>query len=118
MIADLFNFSKSFLNPALKVLVPLLFLWGTYYAYRAVRRYPGEIGKLMWALIVVGVVGFLANLFRYLGDVITVGWKWGESVGFLLFGIANLYAAWYAAGPLVRFIQRLLREVPPNGGAQ
>lgn len=115
MVPDLLNYGKSFLNPALKILVPLLFLWGTYYAYRAVRRYPGEISKLMWALLLVGVTGFLANLFRYLGDIITL-WKWGESVGFLMFGLVNLYAAWYAAGPLVKFIQQMLRQTTPTGG--
>jgi hypothetical protein len=115
VVPDLLNYGKSFLNPALKMLVPLIFLVGTFYAYRAVRRYPGEISKLMWALVLVGVTGFLANLFRYLGDVITL-WKWAESIGNLFFGLANLYAAWYAAGPLVKFIQQMLHQPSPAGG--
>lgn len=116
MPADIFNYSTSFLNPALKLLVPLLFLGGTYYAYRAGRRYPGEIRKLMWIMLGVGAAGFLANLFRYLGDVLAISWKWGESVVFLVLGLVNLYAAWYAASPLVKFIHQLLREARPTGG--
>jgi hypothetical protein len=118
MTLDLFNYSKSFLNPALKLLILLLFLGGTYYAYRAARRYQGEISKLMRALMLVGGVGFLANLFRYLGDVMTLSWKWGESVGFFVFGLVNLYAAWYAAGPLAKFVQQMLREDSHSGGDQ
>ena len=117
MIPDLLNYKMSILNPMLKLLTPLLFLWGTYYAYKASRRYRGEIGKLMRALALVGVAGFLANLFRYLGDVMTM-WKWGESIGYLLFCIVNLYAAWYAAGPLVKFVRGMISESFQTGGNQ
>jgi hypothetical protein len=44
----------------------------------------------------------LANGFRYAGDVLVV-WKWGESLGFLVFGLVNLYAVW----PLVTFIRKV-----------
>lgn len=117
MIPDLLNYKMSILNPALKLLVPFVFLCGTYFAYQGSRRYPGEIGKLMKALVLVGVVGFLANLFRYVGDIVTVS-KWGESIGGIIFGLANVYAAWYAAGPLVKFIKQMLRESSESGGAQ
>ena len=36
------------------------------------------------------------------GDILVV-WKWGESVGFLLFGLFNVYAVW----PLVTFIRKM-----------
>jgi ABC-type multidrug transport system permease subunit len=116
MIPDIFNYSKSFLNPALKLLVPLLFLLGTYFTERATRRYTGEIRKLMKALTLVGTAGFLSNLFRYMADVLVVSWKWGESLAMLAFVIVSLYAAWYAAGPLVRFMRQLLQGEAATGG--
>jgi hypothetical protein len=54
-------------------------------------------------LFIAGLVGFLANGFRYAADVLHVSWKWGESVGFLIFGLVNLYAVW----PLMRFGQKM-----------
>jgi hypothetical protein len=116
MISDLFDYSTSFLNPALKLLVPLIFLVGTYYADRAMRRYTGEIRKLMKALTIVGTAGFLSNLFRYMADVLVVSWKWGESLAMLLFVLVSLYAAWYAAGPLIKFMKQLLQGEPATGG--
>ncbi len=116
MIPDIFNYSTSFLNPALKLLVPLLFLLGTYFSDKAMRRYTGEIRKLMKALTIVGTAGFLANLFRYMADVLAVSWKWGESLAMLMFVVASLYAAWYAAGPLLKFMQQLLHPETATGG--
>jgi|WetSurMetagenome_2_1015567.scaffolds.fasta_scaffold1026155_2 ABC-type multidrug transport system permease subunit len=118
MILEIFNYSNSFLNPALKLLVPLIFLCGIYYAERAMRRYTGEIRKLMRALTILGTVGFLANLFRYMADAIAVSWKWGESIAMLAFVMVSLYAALYAAGPLARFVRQLLHGETATGGGK
>lgn len=100
---DFFNYKESFLNPLLKLIVPLLFLWGTYYFYQARNKYQGELGTVVNRLAVAGFIGFLANLFRVSADFITISFKWGESLFFLLFALTNVYAAW----PLLTFIRRM-----------
>ncbi len=102
MVPDLLNYGVSILNPALKLLVPLLFLYGTYEFYKSRQEYGGEIGKVVQRLFVAGIVGILANGFRYAGDAL-ITWKWGESTGFLIFGLVNIYAVW----PLVAFIRKV-----------
>jgi hypothetical protein len=108
MIPDLLNYKVSILNPALKLIVPLIFFYGTYWFYRSRQEYGGEIGKVVQRLAVAGVVGVLANGFRYTADVVDVSWKWGESLGFLVFGLVNAYAVW----PLVTFIRRIPKAQP------
>jgi hypothetical protein len=109
MMPTMLNYKVSFLNPALKLIVPFIFLYGAYCFYQARREYGNELKKLMTVLAMTGVVGFLATLFRYLGDIVPM-WKWGESLGFLLFGIACVHASWYAAGPLTLFVRKLLQK--------
>jgi hypothetical protein len=109
MIPDLLNYRVSFLNPMLKLIVPFIFLYGAYCFYRARQEYGNELKTLMTVLAITGVVGFLATLFRYFGDIVSL-WKWGESVGFFAFGAACVYASWYAAGPLTTFVRKLLQR--------
>ena len=103
MIPDLINYEISFLNPALKLLVPVIFLVGSYYFFRMRNQYQGEIGTVVKRLALAGLIGSLANLFRYGADIWFVSWKWGESLGFLAFALANVYAVW----PLLTFIQEI-----------
>ncbi len=104
MIPDLLNYKVSFLNPALKLIVPLLFLWGAYYLYKARNQYQGEMGKVVRRLAIAGGVGFLAYFFRYGADIWFTSMKWGESLFMLAFGIANIYAVW----PLLTFMKRMV----------
>ena len=103
MIPDLLNYKVSILNPALKLIVPLIFLLGTYYLYRARSQYEGELGKVVRRLAFAGVVGTLACFFRFGADYWFSSLKWGESLFFLAFGIANVHAAW----PLLTFMRDL-----------
>ena len=109
MISGFLNYKTSLLNPALKLVVPIILLYGTYLFYQARQRYQGELRKIVNALVIAGVVGVLATAFRFIADIISVSFKWGESLGFLAFGVANAYAAWCAAGPLVAFVRRMLQ---------
>jgi len=101
MVPELLNYKVSFLNPLLKIIVPLIFLFGAYYFYRARNAYGGEMGKVVRRLAFAGVIGFFAMSLRYAGDLFSV-WKWGESLGYLVFGIANVYAVW----PLLTFLTK------------
>jgi len=107
---DLLNYKTSFLNPALKILVPLLFLVGTVYFYSIRNKYQGELGKVVRRLVIAGIFGFLANAFRYSADIWFTGLKWGESIGYLLFAAANVYAVW----PLLTFGQEMSAEKPAD----
>ena len=106
MIPDILNFKVSFFNPALKLIVPLIFLWGTYYLYKARNQYQGELGKVVRRLAIAGAVGCLASFFRYGSDIWFTSLKWGESLFMLAFGIASAYAVW----PLLTFWRRIEPE--------
>ncbi len=113
MPPDLLNYSKSFLNPALKILVPLVFLYAAYYLYQSRQKYGGALGQVIRRLALAALVGFLAMGFRYVGDIVTVTWKWGESLGYLALGLANLYAVW----PLLAYASKLERAETSAGQA-
>lgn len=100
---DLLNYKTSFLNPALKLLVPCLFLLGTFFVYRARNQYQGELGKVVRRLVIAGAAGFLATFFRYGADIWFTNLKWGESLMFFLFAVASIHAAW----PLLTFMRRM-----------
>ena len=91
---DLLNYKTSFLNPALKIIVPLIFLAGSIYFFSLRHKYQGELGKVVSRLAMAGVFGLLANFFRYGADLWFADLKWGESLGYLLFAAANVYAVW------------------------
>ncbi len=104
---DLFNYQTSPLNPGLKILVPLIFLLGTLYFFKARQQYGGELGKVINRLFYAGILGVLSNGFRYAGDLVVL-WKWGESLMYLLFGLASLYAVW----PLLVFARGVQQKQP------
>jgi hypothetical protein len=99
MVPELLNYKISFLNPALKILVPLIFLAGSIYFFSIRNKYLGEIGRVVGRLAIAGIIGFLANFFRYGADIWFVDYKWGESLGYLFFALANVWAVW----PLLKF---------------
>jgi hypothetical protein len=103
MVPDILNFKVSILNPALKLIVPFIFLWGVYYLYHARNQYQGELGKVVRRLAIAGAIGCLAFFFRYGADIWFTALKWGESLFMLAFGIANIYAVW----PLLTFMRRV-----------
>jgi hypothetical protein len=94
MVPELLNYKTSFLNPALKILVPLIFLIGTFYFYRIRNKYEGVLGVVIRRLAMAGMFGFFANFFRYGADIWFVDLKWLESLGYLCFVAANVYAVW------------------------
>ena len=110
MILELINYKTSFLNPALKILVPLIFLMGSIYFFRIRGKYEGEIGKVVSRLAIAGLIGFLANFFRYGADIWFEDYKWGESLGYLFFALANVWAVW----PLLSFGRNLKPARPSS----
>lgn len=81
------------LNPLLKWLAPLLYVVALILFYKAGKAYGGEFKKGLNFLMISLVLGIAAFSFRFLGDTITLDFKWGESLFFLAFAIMNLLVA-------------------------
>jgi hypothetical protein len=101
MVPELLNYKISILNPLGKMIVPIIFLIGTYLLYTARDEYGGELGKVVNRLCIAGLIGFLAMSIRFTGDYFEY-WKWAESLGYVAMCVANVYAAW----PLLTFIKK------------
>ena len=101
MVPDLLNYKVSFLNPAIKVSVALVFIIAAVVLFRTRDKYGGELGKVVLRLAIASVIGFLAMSLRYAGDFLVL-WKWGESLGYTILGIANIWAAW----PLLTYVKK------------
>jgi hypothetical protein len=106
---ELFNYKTSLLNPGLKILISLIFLAGSLYFFSLRNKYQGEIGKVVSRLAIAGFFGFLASFFRYGADIWFEDLKWLESIGYLCFALANVYAVW----PLIAYIGEIKSERPP-----
>jgi hypothetical protein len=83
------------------------------YFYRARSQYGGEMGKVVGRLAFASFVGLCAMTLRYLGDILVL-WKWGESLGYLVFGLANVYAVL----PLLTFAWKAPRVATPQTGTR
>ncbi|PLW79564.1 hypothetical protein C0585_07045 [Candidatus Woesearchaeota archaeon] len=94
MVADIFNYGTSFLNPAFKWLAPILFLVAFILFYVGNKKYGGELKTAINWLLVSAGCGVAAFLFRVLADIGLLNFKWGESLFFLLFAVMNLLVAW------------------------
>jgi hypothetical protein len=107
MVPDLLNYKVSFLNPLLKIIIPLLFLTAAYFLYNARAKYQGELGIVVRRMIAACIMGVLANLFRLGADfsAFLTDLKWGESLMFMLFGLVSVYAVW----PLLTFMSRMAK---------
>ncbi|MCK9581579.1 MAG: hypothetical protein M0Q92_14185 [Methanoregula sp.] len=93
MVIELFSYKSSILNPLLKIAVIVLFAIGTWYFYRAQRKFKGNIGDVARALMWGGIAGVIGAAFRLLGDVF-IEFKWIESTGGLLFALVSVYVAY------------------------
>ncbi|MBW6518542.1 MAG: hypothetical protein K0A89_08590 [ANME-2 cluster archaeon] len=93
MVIEILNYKTSMLNPILKWLAPLLYVIALILFYKARKAYGGDFKKGLNFLMVSLVLGIAAFTFRFLGDIITLDFKWGESLFFLAFAFMNLLVA-------------------------
>jgi hypothetical protein len=93
MVVEIFYYQSSILNPLLKIVVIVLFASGTWYFYKAQKKFKGNIGEISRALMWGGLAGFVGASFRLLGDIF-VEFKWIESTGGLFFGVVSVYVAY------------------------
>ncbi|MCG7848340.1 MAG: hypothetical protein MIO93_04070 [ANME-2 cluster archaeon] len=93
MVIELLNYQTSMLNPILKLLAPLLYVIALILFFKASKAYGGEFKKGLNFLMISLILGIAAFTFGFLGDIITLDFKWGESLFFLAFAIMNLFVA-------------------------
>jgi hypothetical protein len=93
MAPDLLSYPNSVLNPLLKVVVLVLFIIAVYLFYRCRLIYGGKLRLIATLLLVGGVAGILAWIFRIEGDFYSQ-WKWAESVFSLVLAIITLVIAY------------------------
>jgi hypothetical protein len=90
---QILSYYDSPLNPLLKILIIVLFAIGTWYFYKAEKRFGGNLQKIARLLMIGGVFGCIAAVFRFLGDF-NVQDKWVESLSGLLFALISLIVAY------------------------
>jgi lysylphosphatidylglycerol synthetase-like protein (DUF2156 family) len=93
MAPDLLSYQDSFLNPLLKVSVFVLFIIAIYLYYRCRLIYGGKLWVISTLLLLGGVAGILAWIFRIQGDFYSQ-WKWAESIFSLALAIITLVIAY------------------------
>jgi hypothetical protein len=93
MTLELFSYKDSIFNPLLKLIVLVLFIIAVYVFYRCRLIYGGKLQIVATLLMLGGVAGVLAWIFRYEGDFYTQ-WKWAESIFSLALAIITLVIAY------------------------
>jgi lysylphosphatidylglycerol synthetase-like protein (DUF2156 family) len=93
MVPDLLSYPNSFLNPLLKVVVLVLFIIAVFLFYRCRLIYGGKLRLIATLLLVGGVAGTLAWIFRIEGDFYSQ-WKWAESIFSLVLAIVTFVIAY------------------------
>ena len=89
-MTDLFNYDTSWLNPALKMIICVIFVFVCLVYYRSRRHYAGDINRVLLVLFWVAFVGAVAALLRYFGHGTQFGFdskyslKWFQSLGYVI----------------------------------
>jgi hypothetical protein len=83
---SLLSYDTSPLNPALKILIPLLFLAALVFYFSTQKYYSEKLRVFIDILILFAFFAVLAGVFRYFGDGIDFGFtkdyslKWFQSL--------------------------------------
>ena len=93
MVPDILSYPHSILNPAMKILSVVFFVIGVYVFYRCRCIYGGKLKVIAALLLLGGITGILASLFRFEGDYFTA-WKWLESTFDLVLAIISFAIAY------------------------
>ncbi|MDD1694602.1 MAG: hypothetical protein LUQ71_07745 [Methanoregula sp.] len=93
MVIEIISYKSSILNPLLKLIIFMMFAIGTWYYYRAWKKYGGNLKVIAGALMCGGIAGCIGAGARFLGDFL-VEFKWFESTGTIIFALVSVYVAW------------------------
>lgn len=97
-MVDIFDYDTSILNPALKIIIPLVFLAVAYLYYDVRNKYDGKVKSFVTGLFYFALFVFIASVCRYFGDGIEFGFtkqyslRWLQSLGYLISSITFLLA--------------------------
>ncbi len=87
---DIWNYDTSWLNPALKVVIVVIYLLVAVMYLRARRYYAGDLYRVLGILSWMAIAGAFAALLRYFGDGTQFGFtkqfslKWFQSLGYVV----------------------------------
>ncbi|MDD5144325.1 hypothetical protein [Methanoregula sp.] len=93
MVIEILSYKASILNPLFKFLVIVLYAIGTWFFYRAWRKYGGNLKIIAGALMCGGIAACIGASARFLGDYL-VQFKWMESTGAIIFALISIFVAW------------------------
>ena len=62
-MADLLDYNTSILNPALKIIIPLIFLAVAYLYYNVRNKYEGKVKSFVIGLFYFALFVFTASVF-------------------------------------------------------
>jgi hypothetical protein len=99
-MTDLFNYDTSWLNPGLKLLVVVLFLFVSVIYARSRRFYAGELHAVLSIFFWMAAIGALAAVLRHFGHGTEFGFtkefslKWFQSLAYLVQAVLFAIGAW------------------------
>ena len=97
---ELLDYETSWLNPALKIAIPLIFLFVSIVYFRSRRYYAGELFSILSVLFWMALIGSLAAFIRYLGHGTSIGFtkefslKWFQTGGYVIQAALFALAGW------------------------
>lgn len=96
-----FNYSTSILNPALKMIIAIIYIFVVLLYFKSYKEYEGALNQdLIKILLFMGILGLLSSIFRYFGHGIEFGFneqfslKWFESLFYLMAAILLIYGSY------------------------
>ena len=106
-MSELFKYDTSWLNPGLKILIVVLFLFVAVVYARSRRFYAGELHTVLTVFFWMAAIGALAAVFRYFGDGTQFGFtkeyslKWFQSLAYLLQATLFAIGGWMLAKGII-----------------
>ncbi len=99
-MSELLNYDTSWLNPALKIMIVVLFALVAIVYFRARRYYATELHTVLTVLFWMALTGAVAAFIRYLGHGTGLGFtkefslKWFQTFGYIIQGLFFVAAGW------------------------
>ncbi|PKG33209.1 hypothetical protein [Methanoregula sp.] len=92
MVIEILSYKASILNPVFKCLIIILYSIGTWFFYKAWKKYEGNLKVIAGALMCGGIAACIGAGARFLGDYLAQ-FKWMESTGAVIFALVSLFVA-------------------------
>lgn len=115
-MSELFNYDTSWLNPALKLVILILYVVVAWMYLRTRRFYAGDLNRVLTVLFWMGLAGAFAALLRYFGDGTQFGFtkeyslKWFQSLAYVVQAILLVLAGSQLAKGIIPEIRRRLGD--------